>query len=161
MRIRELTEELRDALDERQKGPATGDFPDESKVRKGSFKIGHDLSVLARKEFKGELENVLFRQQRDVINRIPRNDLPKIWGQKNIPDAQDVLARNPRKAFQQWLRNVHKVSPKVGKWIRRTPENVPLWFYLFMVRLSGREMADIIQKKYFSTSQEYKPRKKQ
>lgn len=148
-------------LTEAQKGPAAGDFSKESNVRLGSFKVGTDLLSLAKKELGGHYEDILFKNQRDHINAIPQEDLPKIWGKDNVPDAQDVLARNPKQAFQQWMRDVGKVDPKLAAHMRKTKENVPFYFYMYMIRLSGRDMADIIFKKYFANSQEYKPKKQE
>lgn len=155
-----LVEELRVTLSERQKASAAGDFPDESRGRKGAFKIGFAFSAAAKQVYGDKLEKVLFKRQRELINAIPRDDLPKIWKKDNMADAQDVIARNPKKAFQMFLVNVHRVSPKLGKLVRAVPENASLYFYAIMLRVSGRDMADIILKKYFSTTQEYKPKSK-
>jgi len=156
--MRELIEDLNNLM-ERQRGPAAGDFSDESSYRPGAFKIGSDFSTWAKKELGGKLEDVLFKRQRDAINAIPRNDLPRIWGKDNIADAQDVIAGKPKKAFQMWMKNVHKVDPRLGKLIRAVPENASLLFYAFMVRVSGRDMADIIMRRWFTSGTEYKKRK--
>jgi len=144
-------------LGERQKRPGTGDFPDESKVRQGSFKIGQDFMKLVKQEKLDGPHMLLFREVRDHINKIPREKLPEIWGLDNIPDAQDEIARAPRKAFQAFLRNVHKVDRKLAGYIRRIADNVPLVWYMIMQRISGKDMADIILNRYFTTKNYYEP----
>ena len=151
--VRGLARELREEpLQERQKSLPTMGDPDEKKGRKGAFKVSSKILKLWKSEVGASGPDwLLFKQVRDRIAGIPRNDLPKIWGKSNIADAQDMISGRPKKAFQMWLRNVKKVDPKMQGYIQRVADNVPLVYYGFMVRVVGNEMADIIFKRYFET----------
>jgi len=143
----------REYLGERQKVAAGLAMGGEDRTsRPGAFKISSNILNWFKQETGIENpEQFLFKSQREIINKIPRDKLPIIWGKDNMADAQDVIAKNPKKAFQMWLRNVGKVEPRLAKGIRRIPENAPLWFYAILLRVSGRDMADIILKQYFMT----------
>jgi hypothetical protein len=128
----------------------------------GRFKVSAQIIKVLEKDapdaWKDEMgrvdiTQVLFKEQQNLLRAIPREDLPALVGADNIPDAQDVLANKPREAFKLMLRNITKVSPKAAKLMRAVPENVALYWYLIMARLSGRDMADDLFKKYFSTAQ--------
>jgi hypothetical protein len=140
-------------IDERQKGPASQGFDDEGQYRKGAFKISKQwLSMVSEiPEVGKKYEKALFSRQLDFINKLGQDEMSAMFGVDNIPDAQDVIAKSPKKAFHLWMRNVGKVVPKIGKGIRELPEMAPLWFYAIVVRVSGRDMANIILKKYFSS----------
>jgi len=136
---------------ERQKAVGFPGWHDEGPpTRLGAFK----LSTNALKHFKEmgieNPEDSMFPSMRKVVHDIPRSDLPKIWGADNMADAQDVIARNPKLAFREWMKNIGKVSPKLARGIRKYPDQVPVWFYMTVVAVSGRDMADIILKQYLS-----------
>ena len=150
--MRNLIERLEGFVGEGQKvAPAmafTGEVPS---VRPGAFKISAKMIRLFKDEFGDEwtLDKALFDRQRASVEDIPRDELPGIWEKDNMADAQDVIAMHPKKAFNLFLKNAHKVSPKLGKLLRAQPDNAPLLFYVAMVRVSGRDIADIIIRKYF------------
>lgn len=148
------------SLQERQKGTPSLGFSDEEKpARKGSFKV----SSAALKFWAGEIDKaggdvsdvILFKKVRDHIHNIPRNDLPEIWGKDNMADAQDVVMGKPKKAFQMWLRNVKKVSPKMHGYLQKVPDNVPLVYFGFLVRVVGMMSAKGIFKRYFETESDH------
>lgn len=148
-------------IGERQKEDPAGAFPGEEKpVRKGSFKLSKRALDMWREE--GGIENpeeMLFRAEREYISKIPNEKLPEVWGAENMADAQDVIAGNPKKAMQMFLKNIGKIAPKLGGAVRKNPDNVPLWFYATILRVSGREMADVILRKWFMTkSESHEPR---
>jgi hypothetical protein len=142
--IKEMT-----ALLERQKAtPVLGTPGIEKPTRKGAFKV----SASALKFFKQggiDPKDTVFKNEKAIIDKIPRQELPKIFGKKDLADTQDFLAAKPKQAFQKWMRDVGKVEPKVKKMLQRVPQNAPLWFYLFMLRISGQMMADEIFKRHF------------
>jgi hypothetical protein len=155
------------ALMERQTGPAAMAMAGEdTPVRPGAFKVSSKILKMWEKDApaawkddqgKLDLSNMIFDNQRALLKAIPREDLPALVGADNIPDAQDVLANRPREAFKQMLCNVAKVAPKAARLMRAQPENMPIYWYLLMVRLSGRDMADLILQRYFSTAQAFAP----
>lgn len=141
-------------LIERQKSLPVGAFPgEEGLTRKGAFK----LSSIALRMFKDAgidgPEKILFKTQRELISKIPYDELPRMWGKTNMADAQDEIAGNPKTAMRLWMKNAGKVSPKLGKLIRAFPENSVLYFYATILRVVGRDLADIILRKYFSTGE--------
>jgi hypothetical protein len=170
-----IRDSVEDLVRERQKAGARyhQDKPGgkEKKVypRKGSFKVGTADLNLVKKEL-GDYEKVLFKSQRDTINKLDRDLVAKIWakdpitkkigtikpGDSDLIKAQEVIARRPRRAFQIWLRSVGKYIPKIGAAIRKAGDNevVPLWFYMMAMKISGRDMANLILKKYLSTETE-------
>jgi hypothetical protein len=77
-----------------------------------------------------------------------------------MADAQDVVSGKPRKAFQMWMRNVKKVSPKIHKRITSRAEDAAIIYYAFMSRVVGAMMADEIFKRYFETDGGYFVKKK-
>jgi hypothetical protein len=116
-----------------------------------------------KKEAIGGTGDLLFPQVKKAIEDIPRQELGLAWGVKgdeHLNDTQDFIAGKPRAAFQKWLRHVHKVSPKLGKYIRSIPENASLVYYVFMARVSGQMMADQIFKRYFETESDNPKAKK-
>jgi hypothetical protein len=140
-------------LAERQRVDPGGAFPGEDKpVRPGAFKFSSAALRMIKKEtgLKNP-DDILFKSQKDLVRQIPLDRLPDIWNADNMADAQDVIARSPKKAIQMFLRNVGKVSSKFGGLIRKQPENIPILFYAVVSRVSGRDMADIILKRYFVT----------
>lgn len=133
-------------------------FPGEDKqVKPGGFKI----SSKALGIFKDQLgpdwkpEQALFQRQRDLIDGLTNDELVELFGVTSMDKAQDVIAGQPKMAFNKWLMRATKVSPKLGKFIRSQPENAALLFYLTMVRVSGRELADIVLKRYFETESDH------
>jgi hypothetical protein len=154
-----ISDQLSGAIQERQKETPAGwgAADDERPTRRGAFKV----SSKALKYFKKASANIdepvtkpsemLFKRSRDYINKIPRDKLPEFFGEKNMPDTQDLMARHPKKAFERWLRRVGKVDPRIAKYVRAVPENVPLIYYMFMEIVSGQLMADIIFKRHFET----------
>jgi len=142
-------------LNERQKRAATGSGGKRSRL--GSFKVDAPLLKMMKDEGGHGPEMLLFKKTRDAIEAAPREELPAIFGADNIPDAQDVIARAPRKAFQMFLRNASKVHPKMGSYLRAVPDNAALVFYGIMLRISGRMMADEIFNRYFTSKDYYEP----
>jgi len=150
--MRKLIERLEGVIAERQKDTPALAFPDEAPdTRVGAFKISKKAMDLFKDGLGSDwtLDKSLFTRHRATIDDIPRNDLPAIWGEDNMADAQDVIAMHPKKAFQLFLKNAHKASPKLGKLLRAQPNNAALLFYVVMVRVSGRDIADVVIKKYF------------
>lgn len=165
--VTDLSEDT-DDLDERQKtSPGLGDEPQPGKptkpvmTRQGSFKLSQKSLDLFKKMDGFTPDQALFKGQAKIMNAIPREKLPTVIGADSLPDAQDELARNPKGAIQKFMRNIHKVSPKAGKMLRAVPENAALYFYIYAMNLSGRDMADEILKRHLTTSQAFKPVKKE
>lgn len=125
-------------------------------VRKGAFKLSQQ-SIDLFKKGGITVDKTLFKNQEKLMYSIPREKLPMIIGETNIPDAQDELNRNPKGSIQKFMRNLHKASPKAGKMLRAVPENAAIYFYVYALRLSGRDMADEILKRYLTTHQAFKP----
>lgn len=149
----------RTGLTERQKvGPYH--WPEENpKYRQGSFKVGNEWLKWIRNDpdFKEGPHMVLFQEVRDMVNKIPREKLPEIWGLDNIPDAQDHIAWHPKKAFQEFLRNVHNMDRRLGGYLRRVADNVPLVWYMVMHRIVGKQMADEVFNRYFTETNYREP----
>jgi hypothetical protein len=154
-----------DVLSERQKTDQswTGEKP----TRKGALKFSAKEVAMLKKEApeiwkKTEgPDSLLFDRTLKRLESIPRDKLPEFLGLDNMSDTQDYLAYHARKAMQRFLRNASKVYPPLGKAVRAHPENVPLYFYAIMRRISGNDMAMILFKRYFSTEQYFKPKGKQ
>jgi hypothetical protein len=157
---RYLNEEA--VLLERQKSTPTLAFDgEEPRARRGAFKVSSKLLKMWKSDVGTDNPaKLLFKQVQDRIAKVPRQELPKIWGADNMADAQDIISGKPRKAFQMWMRNVKKADSKMAGYIKRLPENLPLVYYGYMARVVGNEMADIIFKRYFETDQAFKPRRK-
>lgn len=151
---------LEGLLNEAQKKLPTGGFS-EKQSRLGAFKVDAELLKMMKREAGHDPDKLLFRKVRDHINALPHNELPKIWGKDNMADAQDVIAGKPRQAFQMFLRNIQKVSPKLAQYLRKVPDNAALVFYGVMLKVSGKDMANLIFNRYFTTDEYYKPKKKQ
>jgi len=129
-------------------------------TRQGSFKLSSQALKMFAK--MGDTpDQALFKGQQKIMNAIPREKLPTVIGETDIAGAQDELARNPKGAIQKFMRNIHKVSPKAGKMLRAVPENAALYFYIYAMNVSGRDMADEILKRYLTTHQAFKPVKKE
>lgn len=143
-----------EGIEEAQRVDAALAFPGEDDTTKpGSFKISSKALSLFKRELGDgwQPEQALFTRQRQVITDLSREELAELFGAERIDLAQDAIAGNPRKAFNKWLMMSAKVSPKLGKLVRAAPDNAALLFYLTVVRVSGRDMADIILKRYFET----------
>lgn len=155
-KAKEVTEST---IYEAQRGPAALAFPDEDVPTKpGAFKI----SSKAMKAFKDGLgdqwegpESALFKRQRDLVMGLSRDDLMQLFGADSIDKAQDIIAGKPKAAFNKWLMMASKVSPKLGSLVRSQPDNAALLFYLTMVRVVGRDLADITLKRYFETESDH------
>ena len=155
---KESMDDLFSGLTERQKETPALAFPDEDKpTRKGAFKVSATLLKLMKKETGYEPDRLLFKQHQKTILDIPRDKLPGVMRKGDMADAQDVIAGKPKQAFQLFMQNIGKVSPKAGKLLRAVPENNALLFYIYMMRVSGRDMADIVLKRYLTTHQAFKP----
>jgi hypothetical protein len=145
-------------LHEAQQTDAALAFPGEDEQAKpGGFKISSKALGLFKKELGADWqpEQALFKRQRQIIDDLSQEELAELFGAERIDLAQDAIAGNPRKAFNKWLMMTAKVSPKLGKTVRAVPENASLLFYLTVVRVSGRDMADIILKRYFETESDH------
>lgn len=153
-----MLKDLASKLNEALVAPALA-FPDEEPlVRSGAFKVSGKILDLIAKETGRDVSQMLFHKQRATIEDIPWNDLPAVMNKGNMADAQDVIAGNPRSAFQTFLANIGKVSPKAGTLIRAIPENAPLLWYIYMKRVSGDDLADILFTKFWrsDTADQYK-----
>jgi hypothetical protein len=145
-------------LTERQKvAPALAGqaFGQDKKARPGAFKVSKSVLDAWKRDGIQNPEEHLFDIQRKSIANIPRQELAKVWAD-NVPDAQDVIARNPKKAFRTWMKNFGKIRPKFNAVLRRTPEMASLWFYASVLSISGRMMADEIFKKHFVSQKKAK-----
>jgi hypothetical protein len=158
-----LARSLRRELSERGKVVPALAFPDEEPTtRKGAFKVSSKaLSMFREAGILSRPSDAVFKKVLRVVDEIPRNELPKLFGVTSpgaaaIPDAQDVLARQPRRAFQMFLRNVQRVSPRLHKVLQQIgQENASLIFYAITERLSGEDMANIIFRRYFATQSDH------
>jgi len=129
-------------------------------TRQGAFKLSDkELQMFSKEGITPD--KMLFSGQQKVFMDIPRDKLPEVIGAVDIPDAQDELNRNPKGAIQKFMLNIGKVSPKAGKMLRAVPENAALYFYLYAMRVSGRDMANILLKRYLTTHQAFKPVKRE
>jgi hypothetical protein len=147
-------------LVERQKtDPAlgSGKHDGDAPGRMGAFKVSSRALRLFSQipDFKGP-QDTLFKRGKNIITDIPRTDLPKFFGLNggdagDIPDAQDIVARQPKKAFQIFLRRVARVHPKLHMYMQKVPSNVPIIFHMIVTQLSGEMMANLIFKRYFAT----------
>ena len=156
------------ALTERQKTEPTlgkyGSEKGEGLVRLGSFKVSSAVLRALKKEFKelGDFQSpdaFLFKQQRKIIDDLERKEIAKLFAfgdsEEDWTKVQDFLAGQPKKAMQRFLMNAQKVSPKLAASMRKIPENVPLWFYMIMIRVGGEDLAKIIFGKHFMSEPYY------
>jgi len=149
-----ISEQLDSAVQEAQRVDPELAWPGkERKTKPGSFKVSSKELDFLKKAANGKgPDAIFFKRQKDLINNISREDLAKVVGKDNIPDAQDFIAYKPRQAFQRFLVNIGKYSSKLGKALRGTHAPMSsMVFYMVMMRLSGRMMADIVFKRYFET----------
>lgn len=131
-------------------------FPDEdASVKPGGFKVSTKVLKLMGKEANINTGDVLFKRVRDAVAEIPYNDLPAFFGKKEMSDAQDFIAGKPRAAFNKWLELLARHHAKLGKYVREVPDNASLVFYLFSVRVTGKDLTDILFKRYFETDPEH------
>lgn len=149
-------------LAERQKTTPTLAFDREEKPsRAGAFKVSGKALRLWKAEVPGfELKDTMFKRVREVVAAIPRTDLPKLFGvnaddASAIPDAQDVVAGQPRRAFQMFLRKVKRVHPKIHGYLQKVPSNASIIFHMVVSRLSGEDMANQIFRRFFSTESDH------
>lgn len=145
-------------IDEAQRQDAALAFPGEDDGAKpGGFKVSSKALSIFKSEFGPDWkpEQALFLRQKALIDGLDRDELAALFGATSMDKAQDVIAGNPRAAFNKWLMHTAKVSPKLGKLVRSQPDNAALLYYMTMVRVSGREMADIILKRYFETESDH------
>jgi hypothetical protein len=157
-----LAEELRLVLDgrsltERQKGDAALAFPGEDDARPGAFKISSKALALYKGEFGPDWtpDKVLFTRHQSLINGLSSDDLNELFGAESKDKAQDFIAGKPKAAFGKWLAMTAKVNPQLGKLVRAQPDNAVILFYMTVIRVSGREMADIVLKRYFETQSDH------
>lgn len=143
---------------------AGGDAPPH---KEGAFKINHnDLDKIAQLMSNIEPDTDTFGAGMTVLTSKMAGKLKKLRGEDpaklaglfgvdNIPDAQDVIAKNGKKAFFMWMRNLNKDFPETAKWIRTTGDNnqnsVILLFFAYVALISGLDMAKIVIKKHFSS----------
>lgn len=144
-------------LAERQKALPGLEFPGDAPVRKGAFKLSSKSLRMFDKEtdIEGNPSRLLFKTQQRVLNDIPRDELPRLFGKSNMSDAQDLLAHRPRKAFQMFMQRAKMVSPKLHRMLTMSPTNASLYFYGIILRVSGKDMADIILKRFFHTQSDH------
>jgi hypothetical protein len=137
---------------------------EEAPARRGGFKVSSKALKLYRQEipgFKGPADT-MFKRVRGVVDAIPRTDLPRLFGitadsAAAIPDAQDVVARQPRRAFQTFLRKIKSVSPKLHGYMQKLGGtlNASIIFHMLVTRLSGEEMANMIFRRYFASQSDH------
>ena len=153
MGIREFLEENR-GIDEAQRVAPNLALSTEKPTKPGGFKVSSKVLKMWKDEAQNDPKHMLFKKVRNAIAGIPRQELGKAWGLKddpNLNDTQDFIAGKPRAAFNKWLVNVQKVSPKIAQYIRKSPGNVSLVYLVFMSRVSGEMLARQIFKRYFET----------
>jgi len=152
----------RELIERQKETPTLGFDREEKPARKGAFKVsGKALRMFKREmpDFKGP-QDAVFKRTRKAIASIPREALPKFFGlnaddASAIPDAQDVVSRQPKRAFQIFLRNLARVYPKLHSYLQEVPSNASLMFFLVLSRLSGEQMALQIFKRYFTTESDH------
>jgi hypothetical protein len=137
-----------------RKTPAMAFGDEEHSARQGAFKVSSYAKRLWAKEGH-DIHSNLFKKEIKIMQNIPREDIPKLFGKDNMADAQDVLAGKPRKAFQMFLRKLGSVSPRAKKMVQYKSELASMYFYIVMVRVSGEMMARQIFKRYFETETDH------
>lgn len=132
-------------------------------VKRGAFKIAaSDLTDIARilKTAQPDVDieyTALGRKGIARLAAIPRDALAQAFGKGDlrIDQLQDYVARQPKRAFQAWLRNLHTVDKPTADWFRKIGADdqgsVALIFYAWLKRIHGSEMARIILKRHFAT----------
>jgi len=130
---------------------------EENTVKPGAFKISSKALALYKANLGPDWkpDDALFRAQSNLVNNLSREELIDLFGVDRMDLAQDFIASKPRAAFNKWMLRLAKVSPKLGKVIRSQPDNAALIFYLTVVKVSGRDMADIVLKRYFATETDH------
>lgn len=152
-----LDDDEDDELIERQEtDPAMAIAGVDGPTKPGAFKVSSKALAML-KDVPGfqSPDSALFTNLKKLVFDLSLSEVAKAFGEEDISDAQDYVAKAPRQAFNKWLTHVGKVSPKIGKRIRSAPDNAALLFYTFVSRLSGRDMADIILKRYFETESDH------
>ena len=151
--------ERNESLDEAQRGAAGLAFDDEDAATKpGAFKISSKAMAI----YKGALgdqwegpESTVFKRYHGVITGLSQQDLLDLFDAERMDLAQDMIASKPKAAFNRWLARTAKVSPALGKLVRARPDWSSILFYMTVMRVSGRDMADIILKRYFETETDH------
>ena len=151
--------ERNESLDEAQRGAAGLAFDDEDAATKpGAFKISSKAMAI----YKGALgdqwegpESTVFKRYHGVITGLSQQDLLDLFDAERMDLAQDMIASKPKAAFNKWLARTAKVSPALGKLVRARPDWSSILFYMTVMRVSGRDMADIILKRYFETETDH------
>lgn len=152
----------RELIERQKETPELAFAHEDPPTRKGAFKVSGKALRIYKKEvrgFKGP-QDAMFKRVKQVVGAIPREDLPKFFGLNGddaaaIPDAQDVVARQPRKAFQIFMRRLARVHPKLHGYLQKAPSNASIIFHMLLIRLSGEMMANQIFKRYFSTESDH------
>jgi hypothetical protein len=129
-------------------------FPGEDKqTKKGSFKVSSKaLAILKKETGITSPADALMRSVRKIIDLIPHQELPKMVGEKSLPDAQDQIANHTRTAFHRWLSKLKTYSPKAYKRLQSSPDDAALMFYVYMRRVVSDELAGILFKRYFQSA---------
>ena len=148
-----------ESLDEAQRGAPGLAFDDEDVATKpGAFKISSKAMAI----YKGALgdqwegpESTVFKRYHGVITGLSQQDLLDLFDAERMDLAQDMIASKPKAAFNKWLARTAKVSPALGKLVRARPDWSSILFYMTVMRVSGRDMADIILKRYFETETDH------
>ena len=148
-----------ESLDEAQRGAAGFAFDDEDVATKpGAFKISSKALAIIKQalgdEWEGPESN-LFKRYRDIVSNLSQQDLLDLFDAERMDLAQDMIAGKPKAAFNKWLMKTAKVSPALGKLVRARPDWASILFYMTVMRVSGRDMADIILKRYFETETDH------
>ncbi len=152
-----LTEALAPEVTERNEvDPALNVAGVDEPGRAGAFKVSSKALAMMKQMPGFETPDAaLFTQLKKLVYDLTLTEIAKSFGEDEVDKAQDFVAKSPRQAFNKWLLHVTRVAPKIGKRIRSTPDNAALLFYTFVSRLSGRDMADIILKRYFETESDH------
>jgi hypothetical protein len=151
--------EQNESLDEAQRGAPGLAFDDEDAATKpGAFKISSKAMAI----YKGALgdqwegpESTVFKRYHGVITGLSQQELLDLFDAERMDLAQDMIASKPKAAFNKWLARAAKVSPALGKLVRSRPDWSSILFYMTVMRISGRDMADIILKRYFETETDH------
>jgi hypothetical protein len=100
-------------------------------------------------------ESTVFKRYHGDITGLSQQELLDLFDAERMDLAQDMIASKPKAAFNKWLARAAKVSPALGKLVRSRPDWSSILFYMTVMRISGRDMADIILKRYFETETDH------
>ncbi len=153
---RSLFEALAPEVTERNEVDPALSSGTEEKGKPGAFKVSSKALHLMKQIPGFEAPDAaLFTQVKKLVHDLSLAEIAKSFGEDDVAKAQDFVAKSPRQAFNKWLLHITRISPKLGKRIRTAPDNAALIFYTVVTRFSGRDMADLILKRYFETESDH------